>query len=55
MAESYGKKWQYIQKNPLRAGLSETRQNCPYRGKVNFREIFAGLEHFLIYSFENKV
>ena len=30
-AESYGEKWQYIQKNPVRAGI----EYWPYQGEIN--------------------
>ena len=34
-SESYGEKWQYIQENPVRAGLCETVQSWPYQGEIN--------------------
>ncbi len=34
-AESYGEKWQYTQKNPVRAGLCKTVQEWPYQGEIN--------------------
>ena len=34
-SESYGEKWQYTQKNPVRAGLCETVQDWPYQGEIN--------------------
>ncbi len=33
-AESYGQKWDYVQRNPVRAGLVEVAQDWPYQGEV---------------------
>jgi putative transposase len=33
-AESYGKKWTYVQQNPLRAGLARRSDEWPYQGEI---------------------
>ncbi len=33
-AESYGQKWDYVQQNPVRAGLVREAQDWPYQGEV---------------------
>lgn len=32
--ESYAEKWDYVQKNPVRAGLVERAEDWPYRGVI---------------------
>jgi putative transposase len=34
-ANSYSEKWDYVQKNPLRAGLIEDPADWPYAGEIN--------------------
>jgi len=36
-AESYSEKWDYVQKNPVRAGLVENPDDWPYRGSIHYR------------------
>ena len=33
--ESYGKKWEYVRQNPVRAGLAASPDDWPYCGEVN--------------------
>jgi hypothetical protein len=32
--ESYGKKWQYVHENPVRAGLVASADEWPYQGEI---------------------
>jgi len=32
--ESYGKKWNYVQNNPVRAGLVSNADEWPYSGEI---------------------
>jgi REP element-mobilizing transposase RayT len=32
--ESYGEKWNYVQENPVRAGLVDYAANWPYQGEI---------------------
>ncbi len=34
-SESYGQKWEYVRKNPVRAGLCETPEDWPYQGEIS--------------------
>ena len=34
-SESYSDKWQYVEQNPVRAGLVGRVEDWPYRGNVN--------------------
>jgi REP element-mobilizing transposase RayT len=34
-SESYGRKWEYVQQNPVRAGLVATVEEWPYQGEIN--------------------
>jgi REP element-mobilizing transposase RayT len=33
--ESYDEKWEYVVKNPVRAGLAKQSQDWPYQGELN--------------------
>jgi putative transposase len=33
--ESYAEKWEYVRRNPLRAGLCRTLENWPFQGEMN--------------------
>jgi putative transposase len=34
-SESYSEKWQYVEQNPVRAGLVGRVEDWPYRGTIN--------------------
>jgi REP element-mobilizing transposase RayT len=34
-SESYSEKWQYVEQNPVRAGLVARAENWPYHGTIN--------------------
>ncbi len=34
-AESYSQKWDYVEQNPVRAGLVQGLEDWPYRGVIN--------------------
>jgi REP-associated tyrosine transposase len=34
-SESYSEKWQYVEQNPVRAGLVTRVEDWPYRGTIN--------------------
>ena len=35
--ESYSEKWNYVEKNPVRAGLVERAEDWPFAGYVHYR------------------
>ena len=36
-SESYSEKWDYVRKNPVRAGLVQTADEWPYLGHIHYR------------------
>jgi REP element-mobilizing transposase RayT len=34
-SDSYSEKWDYLEQNPVRAGLSATSEDWPYRGTIH--------------------
>ena len=34
--ESYSEKWEYVRLNPVRAGLSKSPEEWPYRGEITY-------------------
>ena len=33
--ESFGTQWDYVEQNPVRAGLAKTAGDWPYQGEIN--------------------